>query len=134
LGSREAVTNGGVSPSALPLQGKESLMFARILEITPKLEKKDELINTIRQEILPILKQQPGFLEVLPFVPEIAKEKMVAITLWTEKREAEKYVNEVFPKVEQILQPFLVVPVTVRTYTVETTLCRHFVEALTAVV
>ena len=109
-------------------------MFARILEITPKLEKKDELINTIRQEILPILKQQPGFLEVLPFVPEIAKEKMVAITLWTEKREAEKYVNEVFPKVEQILQPFLVVPVTVRTYTVETTLCRHFVEALTAVV
>ncbi len=109
-------------------------MFARILEITPKLEKKDELIKTIRQEILPILKQQPGFLEVLPFVPEIAKEKMVAITLWTEKREAEKYVNEVFPKVEQILQPFLVVPVTVRTYTVETTLCRHFVEALTAVV
>jgi quinol monooxygenase YgiN len=109
-------------------------MFARILEITPKLEKKDELIKTIRQEILPILKEQPGFLEVLPFVPEIAKEKMVAITLWTEKRKAEKYVNEVFPKVEQILQPFLVVPVTVRTYTVETTLCRHFVEALTAVV
>jgi quinol monooxygenase YgiN len=109
-------------------------MFARILEITPKLEKKDELIKTIRQEILPILKAQPGFLEVLPFVPEIAKEKMVAITLWTEKREAEKYVNEVFPKVEQILQPFLVVPVTVRTYKVETTLCQHFVEALTAVV
>lgn len=109
-------------------------MFARILEITPKLEKKEELIKTIRQEILPILKNQPGFLEVLPFVPEIAKEKMVAITLWTEKRDAEKYVNEVFPKVEQILQPFLSVPVTVKAYTVETTLCRHFVEALTAVV
>jgi quinol monooxygenase YgiN len=109
-------------------------MFARILEITPKFEKKEELIKTIRQEILPILKNQPGFLEVLPFVPEIAKEKMVAITLWNEKRDAEKYVNEVFPKVEQILQPFLSVPVTVKTYTVETTLCRHFVEALTAVV
>jgi quinol monooxygenase YgiN len=109
-------------------------MFARILEITPKFEKKEELIKTIRQEILPILKEQPGFLEVLPFVPEIATEKMVAITLWTEKREAEKYVNEVFPKVEKILQPFLVAPVTVKTYKVETTLCRHFVEALTAVV
>jgi hypothetical protein len=108
-------------------------MFARILEITPKLEKKDELIKTIRQEILPILKAQPGFLEVLPFVPEIATEKMVAITLWTEKREAETYVNEVFPKVEKILQPFLAVPVAVKTYKIETTLCRHFVEALTAV-
>jgi quinol monooxygenase YgiN len=106
-------------------------MFARILEMTPKLEKKDELIKTIRQEILPILKKQPGFLEVLPFVPEIAKEKMIAITLWTEKREAEKYVNEVFPRVEQILQPFLAVPVKVKAYTVETTLCQHFVEALT---
>jgi quinol monooxygenase YgiN len=107
-------------------------MFARILEITPKLEKKDELIKTIREEVLPILKKQPGYLELLPFIPEIAQEKMVAITLWTEKREAQKYVNEVFPKVEQILKPFLAVPVVVRTYTVETTLCKHFVEALTA--
>jgi len=106
-------------------------MFARILEITPKLEKKDELIPTIRQEILPILKKQPGFLELLPFVPELTKEKMVAISLWTEKREAERYVEEVLPKVEQILKPFLAVPITVRTYTVETTLCKHFVEALT---
>jgi len=106
-------------------------MFARILEITPKLEKKDELIPTIRQEILPILKKQPGFLELLPFIPELTKEKMVAISLWTEKREAERYVEEVLPKVEQILKPFLAVPITVRTYTVETTLCKHFVEALT---
>lgn len=108
-------------------------MFARILEITPKFEKKDELIHTIRQEILPMLKNQPGYLELLPFVPEIVKEKFVAITLWTEKRQAEKYVNEVFPKVEQILKPFLAAPVVVRTYTVETTLCEHFVEALTTV-
>jgi len=108
-------------------------MFARILEITPKLEKKDDLIKTIRQEILPILRKQPGFLEVLPFVPEITKEKMIAITLWTEKREAVKYGEEVFPKVEQILRPFLAVPLEVKTYTVETTLCKHFVEALTAV-
>lgn len=107
-------------------------MFARILEFTPKMEKKDELIKTVRQEILPILKKQPGFLELLPFDPEVVEEKAIAITLWTEKYEAEKYVKEVFPKVEQILKPFLATPVTVRMYTVETTLCKHFVEALTA--
>ncbi len=108
-------------------------MFARILEITPKLEKKDELIKTVRQEILPILKKQPGFLELLPFVPEISNEKWIAITLWTEKREAEKYVDEMFPKVEQILKPFLAIPVAARPYKVETTLCKHLVEMLTAV-
>jgi quinol monooxygenase YgiN len=106
-------------------------MFARILEITPKLEKKEELIKTIRQEILPILKKQPGFLEFLPFVPEVAREHMVAVTLWTEKCDAERYGEEVFPKVEQIVKPFLAAPVTVKTYTVETSLCKHLVEALT---
>jgi Antibiotic biosynthesis monooxygenase len=109
-------------------------MFARILEITPKLEKKEELINVVRQEILPILKKQPGFIELMPFVPEFPNEKVVAISLWAEKYEAEKYVKEVFPKVEQILKPYLAVPVTFKPYTLETTVCRHLAEVLTATV
>jgi len=32
-------------------------MFARVIEFTPKMEKKDELIKTVRQEVLPILKK-----------------------------------------------------------------------------
>ncbi len=107
-------------------------MLARILEFTPKAEKRDELIKTIRQEILPIMKKQPGFLELLPFVPDAAKQKMVTISMWTERYAVERYVEEAFPHVEQILKPFLVGPVTLRTYRVETTVCQHFVEALTA--
>ena len=109
-------------------------MFARILEITPKLEKKEELIKVVRKEVVPILKKQPGFIELLPFVPEIANERVIAISLWNEKYEAEKYVKEVFPKVEQILHPFLAAPITFKPYHVETTVCEHLVEALTAAV
>jgi quinol monooxygenase YgiN len=134
LGSNEAVSNGGIFRALSRSRKEESPMFARILEIAPKLEKKDELIKTVRQEILPILKEQPGFLELLPFVPENVNEKYIAITLWSEKHVAEKYVKEVFPKVEQILKPFLTAPVMFRMYTVETTLCQHLVEALTATV
>jgi len=105
-------------------------MFARILEITPKVDKKEELIKTVRQEILPILKKQPGFLEVLPFVPEIANEKVIAITLWTEKFEAQKYAKEVFPRVEQILKPYLAEPINFKPYTVETTLCEKLLEVM----
>jgi len=105
-------------------------MFARILEFTPKAEKKDELIKRVRQEVLPILKKQPGFLELLPFDPEIANEKAFAITLWTDKHEAERYVKEVYPKVEEIVKPFLATPITVKMYKVETTLCEHLVEVL----
>jgi heme-degrading monooxygenase HmoA len=108
-------------------------MFAHILEITPELEKKDELIKTIRQEILPFLRNQPGFLEMLPLMPDGATEQMLSITLWTERRDVERYGRDAFPKVQQILKPFHTRPVLVRMFTVETSLCKHWVEALTTV-
>jgi quinol monooxygenase YgiN len=107
-------------------------MFARIVEFIPKLEKKEELVKVIRNEVLPILNKQNGFMEFLPFFPETKTEKVIAITLWTEKRNAERYEREVFPKVEEILKPYLTTPITYKLYNVETTLCEHFVHALAA--
>ena len=107
-------------------------MFARICEFIPKLEQKDEFVKVLRNEVLPILKKQPGFLEILPFVPETKTEKMITITLWAEKRDAERYERETYSKVEGILKPYLTNPVTYKHYNVETSVCQHFVEALTA--
>jgi heme-degrading monooxygenase HmoA len=107
-------------------------MFARIVEFVPKLEKKEEFIKTVRNEVLPILKNQPGFLEILPFVPEAKIEKMITVTLWTEKLDAERYERETYPKIEKILRPYLTTPGTFKHYNVETSLCEHFVEALAA--
>ena len=108
-------------------------MFARVLEVMPKMEKKDELIRTVRQEILPMLKKQPGFLEIVPLVPEIAGERWIAVTLWSDKHQAERYVSEVYPKVEKIVKPFLAAPVVFRTFTVETSISEHLVNAIMAV-
>lgn len=107
-------------------------MFARILEIVPKSDKKEELINALNQEVVPILKQQSGFVETLAFVPESKTDRMVSITFWTEKRFAEKYAKEAYPKVEEIMKPFLAVPTTVKTYTVESILSKHWVDVLAA--
>ena len=107
-------------------------MFARIVEFIPKLEKKEEFVKVIRNEVLPILKKQTGFMELLPFFPEIRTEKVIAVTLWMEKGNAERYGREVFPRVEEILKPYLTTPITYKLYNVETTLCEHFVQALTA--
>ena len=107
-------------------------MFARILEFVPKLEKKEEFIKVVKNEVLPILKKQPGFLEMLPFFPEIKTEKVLTISLWMEKRNAEVYEREWFPKVQEILKPYLTTPITFKYYTVETTLCEHFEKALAA--
>ena len=107
-------------------------MFARSVEFIPRLEMKDELVKKIRKEVLPILKKEQGFLEILPLFPEVKTEKVIGITLWTEKRDAERYERETYPKVEEILKPYLLAPVTFKHYEVETTLCEHFVETLAA--
>ncbi|HMK23208.1 MAG TPA: antibiotic biosynthesis monooxygenase [Terriglobales bacterium] len=107
-------------------------MFARMLEFTPKMEKKDEFVKIVKAEVLPLLKKQPGFLEILPLLPEAKNEKMITISLWSEKRDVERYERDTFRKVEEILKPFLLTPITVRPYMVETALCEHFVNALAA--
>lgn len=108
-------------------------MFARILDCEVKLEKKEELVKIIKNEVLPILKKQTGFLEILPFFPEKMKEeKVITISLWTTKADAERYEREFYPKVLNIVKPFLTTPVNVSYHKLETTLCEHFVEALAA--
>lgn len=108
-------------------------MFARILDCEVKLEKKEEFVKIIKNEVLPILKKQTGFLEILPFSPEKMKEeKVITISLWTTKADAERYEREFYPKVLNIVKPFLTTPVNVSYHKLETTLCEHFVEALAA--
>jgi heme-degrading monooxygenase HmoA len=107
-------------------------MFARIVEFIPKFEKKEELFRVVRNEVLPILKKQPGFLEILPFLPESPTQTTFTVTLWAEKRDAERYEQNVYPKVAEIVKPYLTAPITFKHYTVETSVCPNFMEALTA--
>ena len=71
-------------------------------------------------------------MEFLPFVPETKTEKWIAVSLWTEKRDAERWEREGYPKVDAILKLFLAAPAICNYYNVETSLCTHLVEALTA--
>ncbi len=103
-------------------------MFARIVEFIPKVEKKEELFKVVRNEVLPILKKQPGFLEILPFVPESTTEKAITVTLWAEKRDAERYEREVYPRVAEIVKPYLTTAITFKHYVVETSVCPSFME------
>ena len=107
-------------------------MFARMLEFVPKFDRKDEFIKVIKNEVVPILTKQTGFLEILPFLPEMKNEKMITVSLWTEKKHAELYEREAFSKVQEILKPYLTAPIVYKPYMLETSLCEHFEKALTA--
>jgi heme-degrading monooxygenase HmoA len=106
-------------------------MFARILAFEVKLEEKEEFVKVVNDQVLPILKKQIGFLEILPFFQKKMKEeKVLTVSLWTTRRDAERYEREFYPKVADILKPFLTAPAVVNYYNLETTLCDRFVDAL----
>jgi quinol monooxygenase YgiN len=106
-------------------------MFARILNFEVKPQKEEEFVKIVKDQVLPILKKQVGFLEFLPFFPEKARAgKVIAISLWTTRREADRYEKEFYPQVAEIFQPFLTTPVEVNYFNLETTLCDRFVDAL----
>lgn len=108
-------------------------MFARILNFEVKPEKKEEFVKVVKNEIVPILRKQTGFLEILPFFLEKAREeKVVTISLWTSKSDAERYERDFYPKTLDILKPFLMTPVEANYYKLETTVCEHFVDAFAA--
>jgi heme-degrading monooxygenase HmoA len=108
-------------------------MFARILDFEVKMEKKDEFVKVLKNEVLPILKRQIGFHEILPFFPEKMKdERVITVSLWATKADAERYEREYYPKVLDIVKPFLTTQVKVNYHNLETTVCKHFVEALAA--
>jgi quinol monooxygenase YgiN len=73
-------------------------MFARILDFEVKPEKKEEFVKVVKNEIVPILKKQIGFLEILPFFPEkMREEKVITISLLCRPEANPKHSPMVYP-------------------------------------
>lgn len=97
-------------------------MFARTLELTVKSEKKPELFKQAKAEILPILHKQIGFVQIFALENEVERDKVFVVTLWYTKMDAVRYESETFPKIKQVLEPFLVVVPVMKFYNVEETI------------
>jgi len=108
---------------------EDAFMFARTLELNMKIEKKPEFTKKVREEILPILRKEPGFVDVLGLESE-TEPKVFVVTLWYTKLDAERYEKATFPKGKQILEPYLTVPPIVKFYAVETTISEKFIESV----
>ena len=105
-------------------------MFARFLELTIKPEKKSELIKTMKNDVLPVLKKCNGFFDLIPLEVETEPTKFYVISLWHEKRDAEAFHTEQFPKVKPMYEQFLTAPVIVKLCHVdETATTKKFIAA-----
>ena len=95
-------------------------MFSRIVECYVKREKKQEFTDRIQTHVLPILQSQAGFVDMLNLSSDEEPERLVAISLWTSRADAERYHRDHFSGILDTLRPFLKDEPSVEFYNVET--------------
>lgn len=95
-------------------------MFTRVVEITTKTGKSHELANTIHEKVLPILKKQSGFVDETVLTSDMESNRVLALSFWKTKDDAERYQREQYPKINEMLQPLLGASPVIRTFNVHT--------------
>ena len=95
-------------------------MFTRVVEITCKSGKAKELSNTINEKVLPILKKQTGFVDEAVLVSDTESTRILGLSFWNSKDDAERYHREQYPKIQEMLKPMLETEPVIRTFDVHT--------------
>jgi heme-degrading monooxygenase HmoA len=93
-------------------------MFTRVVEITSKSGKARELCNTIDDKVLPILKKQAGFVQETVMVSDTEPNRILAISFWNTREDAQRYEREQFDTVQKTLEHLLEATPAVRTFDV----------------
>lgn len=94
-------------------------MFTRIVELTTKPGKNAQLSNTINENILPILKKQKGFVDEMVLVSDKEDNRVLGLSFWNTREDAEQYHRAEYPKVQEILRPLLDAEPVIRTFDVD---------------
>jgi heme-degrading monooxygenase HmoA len=95
-------------------------MFTRIVELTTKPGKNEQLSATINDKVLPILKKQKGFVDEMVFVSDKEDNRVLALSFWNTREDAEQYHRTDYPKVQEAIRPHLEAEPMIRTFEVHT--------------
>jgi quinol monooxygenase YgiN len=95
-------------------------MYTRVVELTTKPGKIRELSDTINDKVLPILKKQRGFVDETVLVSDTESTRILGLSFWNSKEDAERYHQEQYPKIQKILEPLLETEPAIRTFEVHT--------------
>jgi len=95
-------------------------MFTRFVECHVKSDKKDDFTHRLRNDVLPILQKQPGFVDLIGLVSENDPERIVSVSFWNSKQDAERYHREHFSRISEMLKPSLKRDPVVDTFNVDT--------------
>ena len=93
-------------------------MFTRIVELTSKPGKNKQLSDTINDKVLPILKKQKGFVDETVLVSDKEDNRVLSLSFWNTKDDAEEYHREHYQKVHETIRHLLESEPVIRTFNV----------------
>jgi heme-degrading monooxygenase HmoA len=94
-------------------------MFTRTVEVTHKSGKARELANIINDKVLPILKKQKGFVDETALVSDTEDNRVLSLSFWNSKEDAEKYQREQYPAIHEMVRHLLEAEPVIRTFNVD---------------
>ena len=94
-------------------------MFTRTVEVTSKSGKARELANIINDKALPILKKQKGFVDETVLVSDKEDNRVLSLSFWNRKEDAEKYQREQYPAIHEMVRHLLEAEPVIRTFNVD---------------
>jgi hypothetical protein len=94
-------------------------MYARIVESTATPGQAGELHRISKERVIPIVRQQAGFVDGIVLISDTDRDRSVAISLWKSKEDHDKYVAGQLPQILQFIRPLLQNDPIVRTFNVE---------------
>ena len=94
-------------------------MFTRVVEVQAKPGRARELCHTIAEKALPILRNQPGFVDELVLVSNSQADRVLAISTWKTQEDAERYNREQYPTINELIQNHIATAPKVQTFTVD---------------
>ena len=93
-------------------------MFARVVECQSKAGRSEQMGNKLMNHVLPILQEQPGFVDFLTLSDKTNPERLMCISFWTSRQDAEEYHRQHYDTITDMLKPVLESPPTLETFTV----------------
>lgn len=94
-------------------------MFTRTVEVITKSGKGKELANTINDKVLPILKKQTGFVDETVLVSDAEPNRILALSFWNRKEDAERYHREQYSAVHEMVRHLLEAEPVIRSFNVD---------------
>jgi quinol monooxygenase YgiN len=90
-----------------------------MIQLTAKPGRGNELIKSMVERSLPVLKQQSGFVEAIALIPETETDQFVGISIWRSKSDADKFMQGQGQQLAENYKPLLQAEPTLRSFNVE---------------